>query len=304
MERRSARTTRARSFLVPLAGLAVVLAAAGCGDGGIALPSPSRTISVPSISVSLPSVSVPVPSGGSSPSVGGPGTPTPEPSVDTPTPTPTKTSRPTKTAAPTKSPTPTVTQTATETATQTATATETATETPTPSETATETPTPTPTATATAAPEPVATEDAGIPGWLWLVLAALLAGLAWFLVARARRRSAWDAEVAEAEAEVAWFGRELLPQLQRSATPEALAGGWQVSADRVAAVEDRLTALEGTAPDEVRAERARALRDAVRASRTDVEALVTTRDQAATPVQLSAASTRVLSVLNPAPPQH
>ena len=300
MERRSARTTRARSFLVPLAGLAVVLGATGCGDGGIALPSPSRTISVPSISVSLPSVSVPVPSGGSSPSIDAPDTATPEPSVDTPTSTPTKTSRPTKTAAPTKSPTPTVTQTAT----QTATATETATETPSPSETATETPTPTPTATATAAAEPVATEDGGIPGWLWLVLAALLAGLAWFLVARSRRRSAWDAEVAEAEAEVAWFGRELLPQLQRSATPEALAGGWQVSADRVAAVEDRLTALEGTAPDEERAERARALRDAVRASRADVEGLVTTRDQAATPVQLSAASTRVLSVLNPAPPQH
>jgi hypothetical protein len=139
---------------------------------------------------------------------------------------------------------------------------------------------------------------------VWLVLAAVLAGLAWFLWARARRGSAWDAEVADAETDVAWFGRELLPQLQRSLTPDALAGGWQVSAERVGAVEDRLTGLEGTAPDEERAARARALRDAVRASRTDVEALVATRDQAATPVQLAAASTRLLSVLNPGPRQH
>ena len=30
-----------------------------------------------------------------------------------------------------------------------------------------------------------------------------------------------------------WLGRELLPQLQQTRTPDALAGGWQVSAARV-----------------------------------------------------------------------
>ncbi len=89
---------------------------------------------------------------------------------------------------------------------------------------------------------------------------------------------------------MAWFGRELLPQLQQTGTPDALAGGWQVSAARVGAVEDRLTGLEASAPDEQRAARARTLRDAVRTSRTDVESLVATRDQAATPVQLAAAT--------------
>ena len=99
------------------------------------------------------------------------------------------------------------------------------------------------------------------------------------------------------------FG-ELLPQLQQTRTPDALAGGWDVSAARVGAVEDRLTGLEAAAPDESRAARAGTLRDAVRASRADVESRVASRDQAAAPVVLATASTRLLEALNPPPPPH
>ena len=181
----------------------------------------------------------------------------------------------------------------------------TATATPTtqePTPTPTPTPTPSPSATVTAAPQPVEGEDSSVPSWLWWVLAAVLAGLAGFLVVRARRRSAWDAEAAAAETEVTWLARELLPQLQQAGTPDALAGGWQVSAARVGAVEDRLTGLESAAPDETRGARARTLRDAVRGSRADVEALIASRDQVSAPVQLAATTARLLAALNPPPP--
>jgi len=142
----------------------------------------------------------------------------------------------------------------------------------------------------------------GLPAWLWWVLAALLAALAAYLILRARRRAAWDAEVAEAEAEVSWLGRELLAQLQQTTTTDALAGGWQVSAARVREVEDRLTGLEASAPDEQRAARATELRDAVRSSRTDVETLIATRDEVGTPAVLAAATSRLVEALNPPPP--
>ena len=44
------------------------------------------------------------------------------------------------------------------------------------------------------------------------------------------------------------------------------------------------------------------MRDAVRTSRTDIESLVANRDQAATPIALAAAVTRLLEAVNPAPP--
>ena len=53
-----------------------------------------------------------------------------------------------------------------------------------------------------------------------------------------------------------------------------MAGGWAVSSARAGALEDDLTALDATAPDDADRARARALRDAVRAARVRVEALV------------------------------
>ena len=68
--------------------------------------------------------------------------------------------------------------------------------------------------------------------------------------------------------------RELLPELRRAGSREQVAGGWAVSSARAGALEDDLTALDATAPDDADRARARALRDAVRAARVRVEALV------------------------------
>jgi hypothetical protein len=136
---------------------------------------------------------------------------------------------------------------------------------------------------------------------VWWVLAAALAALGGFLLLRGRRRAAWDDEVAAAQAEAGWFARELLPQLQQTRTPDALAGAWHVSAARVGAVEDRLTGLEGAAPDDARRSRARSLRDAVRGARAEVEHVVATRDAASAPVRLADATARLQAALNPAP---
>ena len=281
---RSPRSPRARARLVPVVGL-VALLLSGCGDGGISLPTPSGSLSVPSISVSLPSVT-------RSPSVEPPETeapteaPTEEPSEEpsetaTPTPEPTKTPRPTKSVV--------VTETATASVTETATPYPDAhRDPPDPDGTRRRRPPPTPTTVAS---------PPGCGGWSpprW-------PGSPAFLYLRSRRRQAWDAELDGAQAEVGWLARELLPQLQRSSTSDALAGGWQVSADRVSAAEDRLTGLEASAPDETRAARARSLRDAVRASRIDVEVLLDARDQTGIPVVLAAATARLLEALDPGP---
>ncbi|MFL6150968.1 MAG: hypothetical protein ACJ72B_01180 [Ornithinibacter sp.] len=172
------------------------------------------------------------------------------------------------------------------------------TEKPAPTETTAVTPTP----TTEAAPAATDTAEGGLPSWLWWLLAAVLIGLVTYLVLRARRRSAWDAEAADAQLEVGWLARELLPQLQQAGTTQALAGGWQVSAARAGALEDRLTGLQSSAPDEPRATRARDLRDAVRAARADVESQMTSGDQASTPVVLAGSIARLQELLNPPPP--
>jgi hypothetical protein len=111
---------------------------------------------------------------------------------------------------------------------------------------------------------------------LWWVLAvvALAVVVAVPLVVRARRRRAWRADLASAEDEVAWFGRALVPELRRMGSLAEVAGGWNVAAGRVMAVEDRLTALEASAPDEAARTRSRTLRDAVRAARGRMQELL------------------------------
>ena len=116
---------------------------------------------------------------------------------------------------------------------------------------------------------PPAAEDEGVPSWVWWLLAALVLGTAVAipLVVRARRRNAWRRDLTEAEGELTWFARELLPGLRQVGSREQLAGGWTVGQPRVAAAEDRLTVLESTAPDEAGRARARSLRDASRWAR-------------------------------------
>jgi hypothetical protein len=88
---------------------------------------------------------------------------------------------------------------------------------------------------------------------------------------RGRRRRAWNAELAAAVEEVAWFARVLIPELRQAGSVEQVRGGWAVGEGRVAAAEDGLTALEATAHDDADRTRVRGLRDVVRASRQRIE---------------------------------
>ena len=149
-------------------------------------------------------------------------------------------------------------------------------------------------------------EDDGVPPWVWWLLAAAglaAAALAAFLVPRARRRKAWTARMADAEAEATWFARELLPQLQQAASPDEVAGGWQVASGRVVAAEDELTGLATTAPDEAGSARANELRDAVRTARGGVEDLLVSRDPATFRRELAAIATGLADALSPPAPQ-
>jgi hypothetical protein len=80
---------------------------------------------------------------------------------------------------------------------------------------------------------------------------------------------------------VAWFARVLIPELGQSGSLEQVEGGWIVGSNRIAAVDDRLTALEASAPDDATRTGTRILRDAVRASRRRVEELLQSGNSAA-----------------------
>ena len=68
-------------------------------------------------------------------------------------------------------------------------------------------------------------------------------------------------------------------------------GGWTVEANRIAAVEDRLTGLEASAPDDTTRTGTRTLRDAVRASRGRVGELLQSGDpQAISPILIEVAA--------------
>ena len=143
-------------------------------------------------------------------------------------------------------------------------------------------------------------DDQGLPAWFWWVLAGLgLLGvtLAAILLPRARRRSAWDTDLAAQQDEVTWFARELVPGLQQAGSPDAVAGGWQVASARVTRAEDQLTGLESTAPDEARGSRARSLRDAVRTARQSIEHLIASRDPAALQRDLAEIGNQVQAAL-------
>ena len=267
------------------------LALTGCGGDG--------SVSLPTVSASLPSISVTLPSLTRSPSA------EPEPTESTEAPTEEASETPTEEpSTPTEEPT-TAEPTRTAVVTRTVTPTEPATPTPEPS--------PTPSATVSALEPTDEAADTGIPSWVWWLLAAaaLAALVAGVLVPRSRRRAAWTADLTAAEAEAGWFARELLPQLQRTSTSDALAGGWQVAAGRVTSLEDRLTGLESSAPDDTQASRPRQLRDAVRAARSGVERLIAAGDMGSSAAQLGSIAAQLAASLPPigpggatGPPRH
>jgi hypothetical protein len=122
------------------------------------------------------------------------------------------------------------------------------------------------------------------------------------LLARARRRRAWTADLAATEDEVAWFARALIPELRQPGSAEQVAGGWVVGSSRVAAVEDRLTALEASAPDDAGRTHARTLRDAVRGSRARMQEVVGSGASDTLPQDLDAVATELEAALGAANP--
>ncbi|HET6989577.1 MAG TPA: hypothetical protein VFI00_23320 [Kribbella sp.] len=152
--------------------------------------------------------------------------------------------------------------------------------------------------------QPTSAESDGPPSWLWWVLAAIVLALAVGipLLVRSRRRQAWRTDLASAEGEVAWFARELIPELRRLNSPAEVAGGWNIAAGRVVAVEDRLTGLEPNAPDDAAQTRARSLRDAVRAARARIEGLLQSGRPETMRQDLDAVAAQLEQVLAAAPP--
>ena len=271
-------------------GCAATMLLASCADGGEDRPSfeptrslsqqPSRTVSIPSPS-GLPSRSdssaepepEPEPSDSEEPSEPASQSPT-EIRSETPSETPSQSPSETPTASPTESAPP--------------------------SATAEASPTPSP----ESADGETSTDEDGVPAGVWWLVAAVVAGLAIGvpLVLRSRRRKTWQANYATARAEAAWLTRELVPELRRSGSREQVAGGWGVSSARVRALEDSLTALEATSPDEPPGAQARALRDAVRAARVRIEALVAPGSGLSTSAELAGVSTDLELALRQAGP--
>ena len=195
-----------------------------------------------------------------------------------PTPTPSATKNPSR--SPIREET-TATQTVTA-APSPSTATQTVTAEPSPS-TVTRSVTISPSPTASPSPSSSAageSAETGAVSWFWWALGGLLlaAAVATPLLVRAHRRRVWRADFATAGQEVAWFARVLVPELGQSGSLDQVEGGWSVGANRIAAVEDRLTVLEASAPDDATRTGTRTLRDAVRASRGRVEELLQSGD--------------------------
>ncbi len=96
---------------------------------------------------------------------------------------------------------------------------------------------------------------------------------------------------------MAWFARVLLPELGQSGSIDQVGGGWTVGANRIAAVEDRLTVLEASAPDDATRTGTRTLRDAVRGSRGRVEGLLQSGDPEAISPTLNEVAAELEAVL-------
>jgi hypothetical protein len=287
-----------RTFRVALPCVVLLPFLVACGGAGS-----SGSVALPTASVSFsPSIGFPTPTRTptrtpSEPDTSPPGptsAPTSEPTSPPPTrtrpPQPTPTDEPT-TQAPTSEPPkskPPKTQ---------------APKTQAPATSAAAEPSPSPTESPAAAPteSQAAAEESG-SDWWWLLIPILgvAAIVALLLRRQARIRRAWEAELSEAEAEVGWFARDLIPQLRGAGTPEGVAGGWAVAAPRVGALDDRLSQVAATAPGEEERGRAGALQQAVRTARDRVVAVVDAGDASAQwALDLDDAQAPLLAVLVP-----
>ena len=296
-----------RALCVP-AVIGVLLTLGGCGSGGDSLPSRTASAELPTVSLSIDrtepasSTTVEPPATESTPArtpiVGQTDTSeetNPPVAEDTSRETRTPPSLSTQPATTEVTQTTQVTQTAQVTQTEEVTGTQQTTETAETTQTTqvTETSTgprrsrrrskrdrhPTPLATTSMVSAQPTSTTTDPPAWPWWLLGAALIAVAIavpLLLAARRRRNSWTAQLMTATGEIVWFARQLIPQLQEAGSRDQLAGAWQVTRDRVSALEDTLTGLQSTASDESEAARARGLRDAVRDARTRIDAAAET----------------------------
>ena len=130
--------------------------------------------------------------------------------------------------------------------------------------------------TTAASPAAAADKSSATPAWVWWVIGLVALAVVLtvvLLVRRRRRRRAWGDQFTAAQGEVAWFARGLVPELGREPTVQQIMGGWRIEAGRVSSVEDRLTTLAASGPDDPASARARTLRDAVRAGRQRLDGM-------------------------------
>jgi hypothetical protein len=135
---------------------------------------------------------------------------------------------------------------------------------------------------------------------LWLLIGAVVLAIAVLvavLMRRRGRRRAWAERLSAAAGEATWFSRQLIPQLGQAASVQQMLGGWQISAGRVMALEDRLTTLEAEASDETSRGQAQALRDAVRRARMHLDTLTSAWDVPAAISHLRAAAAELEATL-------
>jgi hypothetical protein len=288
--RQPARRLAGRSHSRPIMLVAFAAAAfmlASCGGSGPVLPSRSPSLSRETSRSVAP------------------------PSLTSSAARPTETSAPTVTSAPDGAPRPTVTRTPitpTPTPTPTATLAPTVTSAPPTPQTATPTPTQSQALTATSS------TTSSTPAWLWWLIGAVVLAVAVliaFLMRKRNRKRAWADKLSSSETDVAWFARELIPQLSQAPSVQQMAGGWRISSDRVVAAEDRLTTLEAAAVDDMGRGQAQTLRDAVRGARARLDTLATVYDRAEALSQLQAAAgeleaalAAVLPATQPSTPDH
>ncbi len=265
---------------------------AGCGGGSnlpvasgspslpsrSALPSATRTGSVPSRTASAPAPS--------SPSAEVTDSATAEPSDDS---TRTASGLPPASA----SDAPTVTATATATATETVTSTPSVTRTRTasasaiPSETVTPSETAASASSAAAAPTAstaaTASDDSGSLWWVWLLLAAAVAGgIGWFILASRRRR--WDAAFANELEEARWVIDTLVPSVtDRTVPAEEIAQRWRGDQPRLDDLQAQLATLAATASGTQRSDRAARVSGAAATLRQDLASDVALRTGRETP---------------------
>jgi hypothetical protein len=142
---------------------------------------------------------------------------------------------------------------------------------------------PTSTSSPSAAGTPASEEAGGLGTLGWILLIVLVAGLitAW-MIARSRRRSAWDVEAAALESETRTATGTRLPSVLTAETAGQRALSWPPLRTGLIDLTRRWDALAGRASDDRRRNRAGQIRDLlqelVSAMDAENEALATGRD--------------------------